>query len=726
MRNKLQQIICDIPSVSLGYSLSRLRALVEDNHMGQEMQEIEAIGSTYGYMKQFMMNGLEDNQRGALYKELKRKLYELGKKLVHRIILQDNISLRQALESTKNSPVVWEDMEQRLCWFDSELAIAHLDSNGKQRIRDINEQLHDYRKQLFNSIYSTALLTQGQEKMLTDYLVSPVSAGITDSRLIISALMLAQQVMFDVRRFHVLIEAVCSSVHTEIRQQALIAVVLARPTDVDMTVYKDEIEQGFSRLASVENIRQELFELQLQIILCTDTEKTRHTINSEIMPTLRDNAMRMDLGGGKTDKELLDELLHPDKDEKAMEKMESAIERMKSLQESGADVFFSGFAQAKRFSFFYTLMNWFVPFSMEHPQIVGLNTGDIPADTIEKLLQMQNFCDSDKYSFYITFSSVIHQIPKQFTEILKKGEVPLTEMPQMAHDGAYKRRMYLQDLYRFFNLYSAKQDFKNPFAKAEDVVFFNWKPVADMMRGMKYPLGVARQLLKRDYFAALNPLLDVVSDELNQSYLKLKAMSEYRQGHHLSAQYWFDKALIMEPDNVVLLGKMAENALLLDDFVRAKQLYGEILQLKTSDAEAEECAYALSCLHLKDADEAMRVLFKLSYNYPDRGDIDMLLAWGYMLKGQFSEAADIYAGSTDSLEEDDLMRKMLALWMSKRCSEALEAGREYMEVVDMSHEQLLMALKKEIKRCNIMMDEAEGEILGDCLSLPNPSRGGAH
>ncbi len=51
MRNKLQQIISDIPSGSLGYNLSRLKTIVEDNHMGQEMQELEAVSSTYGYMK---------------------------------------------------------------------------------------------------------------------------------------------------------------------------------------------------------------------------------------------------------------------------------------------------------------------------------------------------------------------------------------------------------------------------------------------------------------------------------------------------------------------------------------------------------------------------------------------------------------------------------------------------------------------------------------------------
>ncbi len=715
MRNKLQQIISDIPSGSLGYNLSRLKTIVEDNHMGQEMQELEAVSSTYGYMKQFMMNGVEDSQRGMLYKELKRKSYELVKKLFCRIILQENISLRQAMESAKNTPMAWEDMEQRLCWFESEIAIACLDASGGQRIRDINEQLLAYRKTLFNSIYSTVFITPGQEKALAAYLVSPVSAGLTDSRLIISALMLAQQMVFDVRRFQILIETACSSIHEETRQQALIAIVLARPSTLDMIIYKAEIECGINRLASLENIRQELFELQLQMLLCTDTEKTRRTINSEIMPTLRDNAMRMDFGDGKTDKELLDELLHPDKDEKAMERMESAIERMKSLQESGADVFFSGFAQAKRFSFFYTLMNWFMPFSMDHPQIVSLNTGGISDDTIERLLQMQNFCDSDKYSFYITLSSVVHQIPKQFTDILQKGEVPLTEMPQMAHDGAYKRRMYLQDLYRFFNLYSAKQDFKNPFAKAEDFVFFNWQPVADMMKGTKYPLGVGRQLLKRDYFTALNPQLDQVSDELNLSYLKLKAMSEFRQGHHLSAQYWFDKALIMEPDNVVLLGKMAENALLMDDFMRAKQLYGQILLLKAGDSSREECAYALSCLNLKDADEAMKMLFKLVYNYPDRDDIRMLLAWGHMLKGHFSEAADIYAGAEACSEDDDMMRRMIALWMSKRNSEALIAGREYISAFNASHEELLEALRKEIRRCGITMDEADACILADIV-----------
>ncbi len=714
MRNELRQIISDIPYGSLGFNLSRVKAVASDNHLGQELQELESISSTYSYMKQYMMTGVDDSHRGMLYKELKCKLYELVKKIIFRNTLQDNLSLKQAMESVRNSPVAWEEMEQKLCWFDSELAIAGLDANSAQRIRDINEQQFAYRKNIFNSIYSTAFITSGQEKFLSAYLVSPVSAGIADSRIIISAMMLAQQIVFDVRRFRVLVETACSSVYEEARQQALIAVILSQPSALDMIIYKEEIEQEFCRLGASENIRQELYELQLQMLLCTDTEKTCKTINSEIMPALRDNAMRMDLGGGKTDKQILDELLHPDKDEKAMEKMESAIERMKSLQDSGADVFFSGFAQAKRFSFFYTLINWFVPFSIDHPQIVSLNTGDIAKDTINNLLQMQNFCDSDQYSFYITLSSVMHQIPKQFTDILKKGEVPLSEIPQMPHDSAYKRRMYLQDLYRFYNLYSAKKDFKNPFVSDETVVFFNWKPVSDMMKGTKYQLQIGRQLLKRDHFTALNSLLDTISDELNPSYLKLKAMSEFRQGHHLSAQYWFEKAVMMEPDSELLLGKMAENALLSEDFVRAKQLYGQILLLKTSDAVREEYGYALSCLNMKDGDEAMKVLFKLTYNHPDNNDYRMLLAWGHLLKGSYAEAANHYS-EADCSSEADMMRKTLALWLAGRKIEALGVGREYADTFQPSHDELLRALKMEITRCGVNMNDVDADILVDLV-----------
>ena len=103
----------------------------------------------------------------------------------------------------------------------------------------------------------------------------------------------------------------------------------------------------------------------------------------------------------------------------------------------------------KRFSFFNTLANWFMPFYSDHPLLQNNSSEFMDSSYMRKMFEKGPFCDSDKYSFVLGLSSVFNQLPANVREMLKNGEATLGIV---GNDGvtdttpAYYRRLYLQDL----------------------------------------------------------------------------------------------------------------------------------------------------------------------------------------------------------------------------------------------------------------------------------------
>ena len=71
---------------------------------------------------------------------------------------------------------------------------------------------------------------------------------------------------------------------------------------------------------------------------------------------------------------------------------------------------------------------------------------------MQSILENGPFCDSDKYSFALGLFSIIDQLPDKIKEMLGNREAfGATVSDEEKSNSTYVRRMYLQDLYRFFS-----------------------------------------------------------------------------------------------------------------------------------------------------------------------------------------------------------------------------------------------------------------------------------
>jgi hypothetical protein len=145
--------------------------------------------------------------------------------------------------------------------------------------------------------------------------------------------------------------------------------------------------------------------------------------------------------------------------------------RFSDMEKQGSDIYFGGFSQMKRFPFFYTLSNWFVPFYLGHPALESVRKKLGENKFLQILFNSGPFCDSDKYSFALAMGSIIDKIPDSVKEMLNSGEAVLGPVASNIdkESTTFLRRSYLQDLYRFFRLYPYRQDFRNPFENFSSV-----------------------------------------------------------------------------------------------------------------------------------------------------------------------------------------------------------------------------------------------------------------
>ncbi len=715
MTGNVSEIGRTIANGSLDESLNLLYGIASNENDNGAIQALNAISATYSLMKQYALNAVEDVQRSQIYGNLKAKAFEVFSHLSFSEIVRNNATLREARKRLENNPATLDEIRNRLEWLAQEEVVNSLvaDDNGKSR--KLREELSECYQKMFDFLLTTCPISQSDEE--TAYKI--LSSSYTDiavARIAVSAIMLAQQFVFDIRKFNILVKLCVEGDNDEVRQFALVALVIARPSKTAGEIYNDEIEKAFKRLETLPHIKEELAELQAQIILCTDTEENNKTIANEIMPSIKESAAL--LQAKKTEQEMLDELLHPDKEESNLDKVEKSIEKIRNMQKQGADIFFGGFSQAKRFSFFYTLINWFVPFSIEHPQIASINTGNIPKDKLGSILEMQPLCNSDKYSFCLTLSMVYSQIPKEVVDVISKGEAIMGFEGQHTKDNSFVRLIYLQDIYRFHKLFHRKSDFTDPFALDDSVVFFNWDKIVELFRGTDVPFKIARQLLSRDRFTALNRLLDNNRDELNTSYLKLKALSEYRQKHYHSAVYWFEKARLLEPDNRILLKRTADTCFLAGDFDMAESLYEDYIKGNIESDNTDFENWRLSICYLKNGktDAAKAILFRLHFEHEDNNAYKSTLAWAHIISEDYGKAVSMYGRiKEDELDDRDRIRVATVLWTMNRKKEAVKGLRRYVSSKKISPSELYAETTKEQSECHLNIDDTELKILVDIV-----------
>ncbi|MDE6286564.1 MAG: hypothetical protein K2L99_06185, partial [Muribaculaceae bacterium] len=120
----------------------------------------------------------------------------------------------------------------------------------------------------------------------------------------------------------------------------------------------------------------------------------------------------------------------------------------------------------KNFPFFNDIAAWFTPFDDHQRDVSQALSGDT-GGFVDVLCRMPLPCDNDKYSILFSINAMPSSQREQLGRQLDASREMVEEAMRHEQAGslAVTARSYVQNLYRFYKLYSRRSEFFDPFGK---------------------------------------------------------------------------------------------------------------------------------------------------------------------------------------------------------------------------------------------------------------------
>ena len=688
----LNEILELVLSRQLGKSINALENYLLTHPQQKDMDELIDLRDDYRLMADYWQRGFEDPQRGVVYNQLLCRMYVLVANIITNWQITDSSFLKALHLRPRKIRKDWSMTSVRNAMEDfvASLAVHQLEKSDNLPTSTLYQDHWQLMNDLFDYIVTSRQWRQQLADVFLEMLLS-LTLSSNDQQMVVSAITLSALQTFCPQKFRVLAEVYRQCTDERVRQRALVGWVLAACCS-DSTAWRlfTDVSSTIASLCENEQTRNELAELQMQLIYCTDADADTHTIQKEILPDIMNgsNIKVTRQGLVEMDEDSLDDILHPEAAEENMERMEKSMQRMVDMQRQGADIYFGGFSQMKRFPFFNQLSNWFVPFYSQHPDISSIWNNTRGKKFLKAITRLGAFCDSDKYSFVLAFNQVLDRLPQSMLKMIEDGEATAVPMGGEVSDEqqkspAFMRRLYLQDLYRFYRLFTTRSEFFNPFTRT---VFFS-NSLLSVPALSSQSLSVARFLLKRRRYAeAISVLTNIPEEQQHdfQYYMMLgTALQHAPQTTIMSPIACYRLALQLQPADERAKAALARALFANQEYEEALDHYNSLLE-KKPDHRSYQLSAAVCLINMHRSDEALKTLYKLNYLYPDDQSINRVMAWAFTLSGKFEQADKLFCQLLADKEPlpADMLNYGYCLWLSGNIVTAIGMFRQFIDTQD--------------------------------------------
>lgn len=685
----LTAIIKDIQNRQLGKAITQLENYLFTFVQPQASSQLEELKSAYLLMSDYWQKGFDDPQREQLYDQLLRRLYVLAMNVSIRYRICNSSYVKTLYDRAQGNREEWtvaslrKDMESYV----SDVAMLELEPEHtrKQRHKKVYENHQSLMANVFDYIWTSQLWTDGLTADFEELLLTP-TIDIIDQQQMVSAVTLSVLNFFDINKFRLLVDVYRKSCDEGVRQRALVGWALG--IDAEAAKLYPEIREMMKTVADDEHVRNELAELQMQIIYCLRTENDNRIIQNEIMPDLiQHNNIRVTRNGiEEIEEDAMEDVLHPELSELRMEKLEASMRRMADMQKQGSDIYFGGFSQMKRFPFFNTVANWFLPFFFQHPVVDEVCDRVRGRKFLQSLLANGPFCDSDKYSFLLAYQMTVSRIPEKLLEMMDRGEAMVAGgdiPPEELTTPAFKRRSYLQNLYRFFRVYPSRNEFVNPFdAKESRYLFFSSSLFQHTQLEEKFG-EVVSFLLKHKAYDAAKKVLQNYREEARDALFYLLNGTLLMHTHNqenagLTISETYSRLLELEPDNERAWAGYARAMFGIHDYQTALDYFSRLVA-RYPENRNYQLNKAVCLANLEYYEDALNILYKLNYETAENQNVNRVLAWTLVGSRKYEQAAKIYDSllCSETFVAADLLNYGYCLWFSGAVSQAIDVFRRY-------------------------------------------------
>lgn len=611
--------------------------------------------TAYNYLLEYLREGTPDPTREAMYKSLTGEC----------LLLNDLISVARL---TEHSTAVYcqhrrkykdlEDLEKiyiTLCnnTEKSELAsIMHGENRGQDtNIKEEHERLLDT---LFSMIWCSTNWSKSNTELIKKML-DDIALNVNDRAIIISAITLSLLKCFEPTKALTLIKATTNE-EIVLAVRATVGVIIALQENYDKIGYYPELIAAIESMGDNDATRRYIENAQIQLLFCRETAKIDRKMREEIIPAMLKNP---NLSKDKLGIDIIGESIgNEDKNPEWEEWLESSnikkkIEEMSAWQSEGADLYISTFSQLKRFPFFNEMKNWLRPFSLDIPEITrALPNGAIGKNSLLKnIFSSAVFCNSDKFSFCLTFQSVPKEQIKMLTEELlsneeENGRYGITPKLMPEEEAQSISNMYIQDLYRFFKLSGFRREFHDPFTTSLNLL--ESEHLAPLISSPDTLLRIFNHLTNKGYYSEAIDAGRIYEIGIYDGQCEATALFYQELGYCLQKEEFYNEAIdyytradIIKPNNLWTLQHVAQCYRLIDNTEEALKYYLMAESISPDSLpllrQTGECFVAL-----KQYNEAFARFFKLEYLSPNNINALRAIAWCSFITKKEEQARNYY------------------------------------------------------------------------------------
>ena len=676
----------------------------------------------YKRMLLYLSEGVNDPAQEKIYMDLLRSVYRLTDQTIIEIKTYQLSSYPYELRRSSSLYISSEQLIDSMNDLVGKFTLIELLEDEEKKRKNQQTMEEDKEKietKIFNKIWLSNLWYPDEQKLWMQVLNNKLFP-LSSLCLIISAVTLNIEEVFDERKVQVLLDT-CEHEQEELRQRALTGLLLfLRRYDKRLYLYPS-INNRLQHLAEQKQFVKDIRYIIQQFILSKETEKITRIMNEEIIPGMMkispklNNKIRMD--------ELFGETGFDEKNPEWQNIIEESgisdrLQEFSELQMEGADVMLSSFIHLKDFPFFHKLHNWFIPFSPNSKVMDDL----VISDLIKILFKSNLLCNSDKYSFYFSISQMPEDHRNNIMGIYSADSSAIQEMlkEEMPDNPTNKihpeARLYIQDLYRFYKLFSRHKDFEDIFEIEPE--FYKIPSIAQFISDIESKTIIGEYYFQKNHFTEATIIFDglLQDDPNNETFLQKKGYCLQMSGKLEEALSAYLKAELLNSNNSWTIKKLAYCYRALKQPQEALEYYRKAAALNP-DSLSIQLLIGHCYLEIKNYSEALKCYFKVEYLSKNKEKAWRPIAWCSFLTGRYNEALDYYTKILESNPNavDYLNAGHIRLAMGNN-KEALNLYRQALSAHGDSYEKFLESFNADIP--DLLQAGVKPEnipILLDCL-----------
>lgn len=443
-----------------------IEKLVKETNSWTLREQLEQLQVSYRFMLQYLQQGLDDPQRGEVYNSIIGKLYTIADsaalELTHTTSNEIIATRRRELKDTSLSDLVAAQHAELNKY--NLLSSVPTEQQDRQAITNVIKQREIHDTAIFNKVWSSFRLG-ADDASLIEALMTDDAYPDYAKCLITAALFVGLMCYYDERKLQLLISGYTTCSSPQVQLRSLISLLLAIKVHYTQAKRSTSLAAYARAMIEAPQFASDMAIIQFQLARTRNTENLTRRVKEELMPEIL--KMRPDIMR-KMSEGISDDLADLEANPEWQEMLENSgmarrMEELTELQLEGSDVYISTFSRLKTFPFFHTLSNWFLPFHELSSHIYGEFDGD-QAPLMMLVSRAPFLCNSDRYSFALSLSAMpasqrnilLDQVKSQVEQM---GEMQHAELPDPQKERERQANMYVQDLYRFFKLFSRRREF---------------------------------------------------------------------------------------------------------------------------------------------------------------------------------------------------------------------------------------------------------------------------